>query len=175
MEIEFSGQLDKRLYRRALSLLHKPSRTSTIIRLALTAVLILAATIAIVDRVTGANRLALDWTRVGRYLFALPAIVYVALQPYFGPYLTTNRLWRNAGVRATRTGTVSERGVTLQLAESHPEIRWADVARWRANDELVVLITTQRSVLIMPRHFFRSEADWQQFREWIAQGAGKAA
>lgn len=170
MDIEFEGQYQQEEYIRAVKMIITPSKRSTIVR---SAIFITALVIVAIIIISGAqdgtfNSVENNRTRLG--LFALAAMAVYLGTPYLGINSTANRLWGKPSVQQMRTGKIAPEGITY----GDKLKTWDHFIRKYVAKDMVVLITADEGMSLLPRHFFRDEMDWRRFLQMIEQYAQNA-
>ncbi|HEY9087675.1 MAG TPA: hypothetical protein VIO36_05860 [Anaerolineaceae bacterium] len=163
MDIEFQGEYTKEQYFRAVRLAGRPSKRSLIWRIA---IFVLFAGLLIAYAVAAGQdgeRTAAESTRLVRYLVTGGLLAYFVAAPFIKTEQTAAKLWSDPLVRRRLSGYVSGLGITVG---SYTE-PWEKFAWKYLTDDLVVLVTGERTMSLLPRSFFRDEADWRAFREMV--------
>jgi hypothetical protein len=167
MEIEFQGQYDKATLFKAVQLANKPSKRNTILRISF-AVLIVALFVAYAIAIANKDSLSsFEIFRSGRHLITIPFLLYFLLQPYISAYQTTNNLWKSPFMRAPMQGVVSSQGIVYGVSVGRTETPWGKFAKKQVTNNLIVLLTDDGILSILPRHFFKTENDWQIVTQWV--------
>ncbi len=168
MEIEFQGQYDKASIFKAVSLANKPSRRNKLIRIGLT-VLFLAIYAAYFINLTGKENLSsLDFLKSGRHLITLLIVAYFLLQPYISSFFTAAGLWKNPAMQKPLAGVISSQCITyINATKEREEIAWENFAKKQMTKDLIVLLTADGVLLFFPRHFFKTDNDWQRVKQWV--------
>lgn len=176
MEIEFQGQYDKTILFKAVSLANKPSKRNTTIRIGLT-ILFLAIYIAYFINVGSKETLSsFDILKVGRHLIALPVIAYFFLQPYISSYFAASSLWKNPIMQKPLAGAISSQGIAyISSTKERQEIAWGSFAKKQMSENLIVLLTADGVLSFFPRHFFKTDDDWQRVKQWVDFKVAEAA
>ncbi len=163
MDIEFQGQFERNQYLEAIRLAGTPKKWSTVWRVILfvgfTALAAFYAFTAMQDGEAAGSEIA----RFVRYGFGIVVLGYFIFRPYITIQQTANRLWNDPLLRRTIQGTVSSQGITFGKLTTP----WNDFAFKHVTDDLVVLLTADRTMSALPRSFFKDESDWQRFRQMI--------
>jgi hypothetical protein len=147
--IEFNGQIDQKLYVRALRL---QGGGATVIGIMLAAVGAWGLTSAT----------AADPKSWGVPLFAGLLGVFLVL----GPYLTARKgLSSSALLRAPFTGHADESSIVFESSYGRTEMPWPLVYRALAASDVVFLFTSAHQFHILARPFFRDDDAWSSFRE----------
>lgn len=163
MDIEFRGRYEKSQYLKAIRLAGTPSKWSTLWRIFL---FLLMTGLTIAYAVTAGQDGGFDGFRLTRILRYLVMIVFLAgiiFMPFVNIYCTANRLWKDPLIRREISGYVSTQGITYGTTLT----AWNDFAFKFITDDLVVLLTADRVISTLPRNFFKTESDWQNFRRMV--------
>ena len=163
MDIKFKGNYDKKEYFQPIYLAGKPTRRSTLWRV----ILFVAFTgiyIALVIHVLqDSDPSAHDQFRLIRHFFTILLLAYFIFLPYIRIYTTASRLWRDPLVRRALHGTISNQGISYG---THT-LAWEEILTRREQEDMVVLLTNDRTMALLPRHFFQSSEDWNHFRQLV--------
>lgn len=168
MEIEFQGQYDKPTIFKAVSLANKPSKRNTIIRIGFT-ILFLAIYIAYFINLGSKETLSsFDFLKAGRHLITLPIVAYFLLQPYISSYFAASNLWKDPTMQRPLAGAISSQGVAyISSTKKRREIAWESFAKKQMSENLIVLLTADGVLSFFPRHFFKTDNDWQRVKQWV--------
>ena len=144
--IEFSGQLDEKLYRHVLN---RQMRGL----MAFAVLLLLAFACALVTAPAG--------SLIGWPLF-LPALaVYV----FCVPYLTARRgMKTSAMIGAPFHGSADETHFVFESEFGRSDVPWSKFYRVRTGPDFVMLYTSVQQYYIVARRYFTNETDWEAFR-----------
>lgn len=78
--------------------------------------------------------------------------------------------WRTGdALREPFAGTLSDDAFEASSTAGTATIPWNGFARWRADEEVLVLFRTRRSFTLLARDHFESPSHWQAARELIAE------
>ncbi len=168
MEIEFHGQYDKKTVFEAVKLANKPSRRNAFIRIGLV-VLIAAIFIAYYVSISGKQDISsFETFRSYRHLIGVPLVLYFLLQPYISAYQTANNLWKNPVMQKPLAGGISSQGIAyISASRGRREIDWGSFAKKQITGNLIVLLTADGVLSFFPRHFFKTDNDWQIVVQWV--------
>jgi hypothetical protein len=162
MQIKFNGQYIKELFFNAVRLANEPGRTSRMMYIFVGLVFgVMAATTAQELIKTG------DWA--GNIInIALILLMGVVLyQAYVPPYLGARRMWTSELAQRQFKGFVTKNGITYNFPKGDKVYQWSDFNRLRKTSSLVTLITLGGMLLIFPRYFFKTDADWERFTNLV--------
>ena len=167
MIIPFQGQYDRSLLFRAVGLASQPTGRRALLRwgLIILGAVIYAAYFAVMADKEGLS--TLDLARLTRHLLGVPVLAFFALQPYVSAYVTASRLWQAPGMQRPVAGEISSLGISYQIGASRPDVPWNAIARKRAAEDMVVLVTAEGVISIFARRFFGRIEDWRHFRTWV--------
>lgn len=170
MDIEFEGQFEQDQYIRAIKKVITPSKLSTILR---AAAFLAALALIIYLYFHGMQDGALNQienNRVRLSLFGGGLLTLYLVTPYLGINSTANRLWKKPSVQRVKTGTISTEGITYG-DKLKP---WGHYIRKYIYPDMVLLLTADEGMSLLPRQFFRDEMDWKRFLQMVEQYAVNA-
>ncbi|GAP12940.1 hypothetical protein LARV_00680 [Longilinea arvoryzae] len=170
MNIEFEGQYKEEQYIRAIKMVITPSRKSTILRIA---AFIVAAVVVFLVYNHGMQDGQFDEIDSNRFRLALffgGLLTVYLITPYIGITATAKRLWKKPSVQKVKSGSISDEGITYN-DRLKP---WDSFRRKYLSDDMVLLITGDQGMSLLPRQFFKEESEWRRFREMVDQYAVKA-
>jgi hypothetical protein len=107
------------------------------------------------------ERTTQDVVRLALRVFTLPVLIYVLLRPYIDAPTLKKRLWSEPATTAPQAGFVDEEGITLNGLGGSTVTRWEHLIRTRRTDDLLALQALGGKLIVLPRRFFTSDADWQ--------------
>lgn len=164
MEINFQGQYQRGQYFKGVYRSNKPKTSIAILRIALFVVFAALFIAVIFSEVQNGLETSVFF-RLGRHLLTFLALLYFILQPFIKSYQNASRLWKDPFIRAGVAGTVSGNGISYgsYIQEWHRFIK-KDIG-----DEMVVLVTDDRIMSILPRNFFSTAQDWERFIQMVEQ------
>lgn len=161
--ISFDGRYTREQLGQGLRLAWHPRGRSLILRL-LAAVLVIGGLAFVVyGLVTG----ELGLGQVARTLLLLVVIGLWIVAPYFNAWQTARRSWRDSEGVLRLGGTVSKEGIVLERDGKRVEQAWEAFVRAYLQEDLVVLVSVDRTTTILPRDFFADEGDWQGVRQMV--------
>ncbi|TWT33200.1 YcxB family protein [Blastopirellula retiformator] len=71
--------------------------------------------------------------------------------------------------------TIGETGILCESENSAIQYPWSQISRWRSNRKVLLIPTTTAQLLIVPAHFFESEAAYREAKSRIQRGVQFAA
>ena len=158
MEINFQGQYQRWQYFKGVYLSDKPKTPIAILRISVFFV-VAALFIAIIfsEAQKGVDTSLLY--RLGRHLLTFIALLYFLLQPFIKSYQNASRLWKDPFIRAGVAGSVSNRGIAYGSYIQE----WHRIIKKEVAEDMVVLVTDDRIMSILPRNFYPNDQDWENF------------
>jgi len=167
MEIEFSGQPDKDIYFKAIRWIYKPSKKSTMIRVAVF-VIFAALYIALVVLAFQEDAISpYESEKLLRHLITFLLLGYILFQPAINAYRKATSLWKDPSSRRHRTGRVSPLGVVIDPLKDW--MKWETFIRVESKTDYIVLFTASRTFVLLQRSFFRDEQEWKLTQNMVAQ------
>ncbi len=157
MQINFQGQYDKELFFKSVRLANRMTKG----RLGFMIFLLMfgAAGLGVLsNRIRSAS----DLPTYGVYVVAAIILMGIATFNLARPYFAARKLWANPGVRRKLNGRITNLGITYLLPEGVNEIPWDQFNRLSKTSDLITLIRRDGLLVIFPKHFFKSESDWQK-------------
>ena len=150
--IEFSGTLDRTLYRRALSTKLRSLRV-----------------IAVLLAITGAWGLLNvhddDPSSWGVPLFVFLFGIYCLMTPW----LVARNAFRTSTLMGQPfTGRIDENVFVLEMSVGRTELPWTALYGARVTPELILVFLSNQQFYILARRFFANDADWEAAREIIS-------
>jgi hypothetical protein len=162
MQINFQGQYDRDLFFKAVRLANQPAKNRG--RLMLFMLLIAAGALAVLlYRVFSTGDLEGNLI----YIAAVVMMGGVAGFDWLRPYFAAHKLWRNPGVRRALEGQINSQAIVYLLPEGKNAIPWEQFTRLRKSEALVTLVRRDGLLVIFPRRFFKNQADWRRFNQWV--------
>jgi hypothetical protein len=158
MQIKFHGKYDWKLFFRAVFLANQPARRQRWL-LPIMLVFVLVAFYVLVLRLIETG----DMLGNSSYIAVVLIAAGFVARPYLMSFLGARKLWANPAVREELSGSIHARGITYSLAIGKNEMPWSRFNRVRRARDLVTLVARDGLLVIFPRHFFRSDADWKRF------------
>jgi hypothetical protein len=164
MEIKFRGKYDKATFFKSVRLANKPTGNQG-------RFLAIMATFTLISIGILLYRILETGDMMGSAILLIAAIVLGGFigWSYFRIYFAARKMWANPGTRRALKGQVNNRGITYVMEAGTNEIRWARFSRVRSTEDLVTLIRDDGLLVIFPRHFYRSDADWRKFIRLVKQ------
>jgi hypothetical protein len=163
--ISFDGLYTRQQLGRGLRVATYPRGRSLVLRVPVALLVVGALGFIAYGLITGELTLA----RVARTLFLLAVIGLWVVAPYFNAWNTARRSWGAAGGEFGLAGTVGNEGLVLNRSDGGGTIDqpWDSFVRAHLQDDLAVLVGTDRTATILPRSFFSDENDWSSFRQMV--------
>jgi hypothetical protein len=157
MEIEFEGIYTKAQYFRGVYLARKPSSGSTAMRVGgfvvFTGLLIALAVMTFQD-----DPSAFRVSKLFQYVFTDLVLGFVIFRPYINSYQTASRLWNDRLTQDWIKGTVTSQGISVGTYHE----TWDRYNFMRIAEDMVVLLSADRIMLLLLRDFFKSEENWKR-------------
>ncbi len=149
--LEFRGQLDRTLYRRALT-------TNARSVMSFGAILLVVG-------LWGLSNAHLDEV----VSFAVPfGVSLLGVNLLFAPWLTTRNVFRtNKLVDQPFTGHLDDHGFTAQGAFGSIDLPWSSLHRARVTPEFILLFVSGQQFYIVAKRFFADDASWEAARELV--------
>ena len=172
MNITFSGTHDEETISQGVNLVSRPSAVSAVLRGlgVLFLLVVFAGTVYLFlgqgERTTG------DVVRLALRVFTLPVLIYVLLRPYVDAPVIKKRMLADPTVRGPQAGVIDEEGITLHGMGGSTLMRWGELVRAEASDDLLVIQARGGPLTILPRRFFSTETDWQAVVRWAETSGG---
>ena len=158
MQIKFNGKYDQKLFFTAMRLANEPGRSSRMLY-------ILVAMVFGVVTVTTFNEIIQTGDFMGQIIeIALILLMGLVLyQAYVPSYLGARKMWTEELAQRIMSGKISKSGIVYNFPKGDKSYAWSDFNRLRKTSGLVTLITLSGMLLIFPRYFFKTDADWERF------------
>lgn len=152
--VQFKGTLTPQLYRRAIRS-HGPAAPWFAV------LLLLAGIVGMVRGVTADNSNAVS----------VPAgVITAGVLLLLAPWFTAWRVFRtNAILRDGFAGTAGEDGFAAQSAYGTSNIPWEKFYQSVIEPEMVLLYLSAQQFWLLPRSFFTTDGEWNEFRTLVAQ------
>lgn len=162
MQIKFNGQYDKELFFKAVRVANQPGRSARIMN-------ILVALVFGVMLVTTTKNIAQTGDLVGNLISIglLLVMGFLLYQAYIPPYLGARKMWTPELAQRVLKGTVTKSGVTYSFPKGNKIYRWSEINRLRITPSFVTLVALSGMLLIFPRRFFKTDADWERFKSVV--------
>lgn len=159
MDIEFSGHYIKDIYFRTIRWIYKPSRQSSILRIAAFVIFggLYIATIVGAFQEEGVS--SFEMARMGRHLITFLVLGYILFQPYINSYRKATELWSDPLIRRKLTGRVSTIGVIIDPMKDW--MTWEQFVKTFRSSEAIALLTASRTFVLLQRSFFKDDQDWK--------------
>ena len=162
MEIIFRGQYDKNLFYKSVLLANQPPKNRRIVQSFMLAFILVAIVVLVIRLVQTRDILG-----HATYIVVVMLIGAFLGRSYLQPYLAARKMWANPSVRRKLAGVITKIGIEYRLEAGNNEITWERFTRVRKAQNLVTLVTREGLLVIFPRSFFKSEADWQKFGKLV--------
>ena len=162
MQIKFNAQYTKELFFNAVRLANQPGRTSRLMY-------IFVALVFGVITITTINEIIATGDFAGKVIeIALILLMGLILyQAYVPPYLGARKMWNTTSVQRPLRGRITKQGITYHFEKGDKSYTWTDFNRKQQAKGLVTLVTLTGMLLIFPRYFFKTDADWERFSNLI--------
>ena len=162
MQIKFNGQYDKDLFFQAVRVANEPGRNARVMNILVALVfgVMLATT---VGKIAETGDLAGNLISIG-FLLILGFLLY---QAYLPPYLGARKMWTAELAQRIFKGTVTKSGIIYHFPKGDKSYQWSDFNRMRVVPSFITIITLTGMLLIFPRRFFKSDADWERFKNVV--------
>lgn len=170
MNIDFEGQYQEDQYVRAIRMVITPSLKSTLLRVGAFIVTAVVVFLIYSHGMQDGQFDEIDTNRFRLALFVGGLLTVYLITPYIGITATAKRLWKKPSVQKVKSGTITEEGITYG-DRLKP---WVSYCRKYISEDMVLLITGDQGMSLLPRQFFKEESDWRQFREMVEKYAVKA-
>ena len=158
MQIKFSGKYDKKLFFTAVRLANEPGRSSRMLYI-LVGMVFGVMTVTIISEIIRTGDLASQMIEIALILL-MGLVLY---QAYVPSYLGARKMWTAELAQRIMSGKINKSGITYNFPESDKIYVWSDFNRLRKTPHFITLITLRGMLLIFPRHFFKTDADWRRF------------
>ena len=162
MEIKFQGKYDKNLFYRSVRLANQPARSQRFLQPLMLVFVTVALGVLVVRLVNSGDLLG----NASYFAVIMIAGSFVA-RAYMLPYLAARKLWANLAVQADLKGSITRSGITYSLKQGQNEMPWSRFRRIRRATGLTTLVARDGLLLIFPRHFFKTDTDWQKFNQLV--------
>ncbi len=158
MQIKFNGKYNKKLFYNAVRLANEPGRNARLLHIFVAMVF----AVILVDTITKIIKTG-DFAGQVIEIALLLLMGLVLYQAYIPPYLGAQKMWTSELAQRIMSGHISKQGITYNFPKGDKVYTWSDFNRLRKTSNLVTLINLGGMLLIFPRHFFKSDADWARF------------
>lgn len=169
MEIQFSGSYQQKQFYQGVYLAHKPSRRSTLLRI--TVFFIVAALytgLGLTQFRQGSSSTPQISVLLGQGITLVVVATFV-FQPYIKAFVQSRNSWNDPITRLPILGSISETGIRFGASASGRAISWDAFTKAEKTEDLVVLVTGDSGMVILPRPFFQSEGDWNTLQQWTQE------
>lgn len=166
MQIHISGTYDRETFFRAVSLFSRPVLWAAALRILLALLVLIVIAIGTYGTIASGQMVLADAARLFFRDGAMLVLVYALLNPFIDPYFVARKQWQQAATLSPLAGTINSQEIILNTTGGSRTIGWEQVKRKRLSEDLIILLTADSDLTILPRSFFTSDADWQSVREW---------
>ncbi|MBT3315696.1 MAG: YcxB family protein [Anaerolineae bacterium] len=163
MQIKFNGKYDKKLFFNAVRLANEPGRTSRMMYI-LVGMVFGVVTVTTINEIIQTGDLAGSIIEIALILL-MGLVLY---QAYVPSYLGARKMWTAELEQRIMSGKISKDGITYNFPQGDKSYLWSDFNRLRKTPHLVTLITLGGMLLIFPRYFFKTDADWERFTNLVS-------
>ncbi len=158
MQIKFNGKYDKKLFFNAVRLANEPGRASRMMYI-LVAMVFGVVTVTTINEIIQTGDFASQIIEIALILL-MGLVLY---QAYIPSYLGARKMWTDELAQRIMSGKISKKGITYNFPKGDKSYAWSDFNRLRKTPHFITLITLRGMLLIFPRHFFKTDADWRRF------------
>ncbi len=162
MQIKFNGKYDKELFFKAVRFANEPGRSSRIMFI-LVGMVFGVMTVITINEIIKTGDIAGQIIEIALILL-MGLVLY---QAYVPSYLGARKMWTVELEQRIMSGTVSKQGITYNFPKGDKSYAWSDFNRLRKMPNLITLISLSGMLLIFPRHFFKSDVDWERFTKIV--------
>lgn len=162
MHIKFNGQYDKELFFKAVRVANQPSRNARIMYV-FVALVFGVMLVTTTKNVAQTGDLAGNLISIGLLL----VMGFLLYQAYVPPYLGARKMWTPELARRLLKGAVTKSGITYNFPKGDKVYQWSDINRLRTTPSFVTMVALSGMLLIFPRRFFKTDADWERFRSVV--------
>ena len=167
MKIEFYGKYKRKPYFRAVTLIHKPSSRSALLRViffvGFTAVF--GAMLVSSLQTEGTSQISI---LIGQ-LITFTVVTTFTFRPYITAYTQARKDWSDPITHLPIQGIISEQGVTFNPGANQQVIEWGKITKKDQSEDFAALVADDETMVLLQRSFFHSEDEWQTVQEWIGQ------
>lgn len=168
MEIEFQGLYTRDDIFKGVKLANQPTRRQATIRIGLSFLVITLFVILAIGTAVDQPESSFEIVRSIRHFIMLPVLLYFLLLPYISSYSAAVTLWKHPLMRHPQNGSVTSQGITLiSTIRGQTETTWEKFAKKKMTDGLIVLVSDDGVLSLLPRHFFKTETDWSTARKLV--------
>ena len=162
MEIPLHGQFTEQDLRRSLALMR--GRQFTVMWIFLGLVVVCPLVSAIIKIPAGKMEPMAILVSVLPILFVL--ILFASF--FWMTYRSQPRkLLESPLLRGAISGVVTDEALELRSEQSEAKTKWGAFVQYKMSDHVVLLYQNKAAASIVPRSFFASDEDWQQFQQFI--------
>ncbi len=158
MEFEFKGFLEKETFVKAILLAAKDDRKKDIVFLSIGLLIIGGFIVYIFYQHVGLHNIT-DYSFL-KLVLPLAIIEYFLLYPFFSPYVLANKSWKDPSLQKQLSGRVTNQGI--EYSGLSTTIEWSSVIEKQSSNELLILLTIDKLIVILPKNYFSSEEEWKK-------------
>jgi hypothetical protein len=162
--IPFAGSYTKQQWSRGLRATMYPTGRNLIVRLLGLALILLFVGVIGYSLYQGEE---VSWARLVRHGVTVVLLGAWVSTPYVRAWRAAAEPWRGADRHPSLKGVITNEGILSNASASGSVDRWDRFLRAFVRDEMVVLVGSDGLAILLPRTFFATEDDWQQFRQLV--------
>ena len=167
MEIQFSGSYQQKQYYQGVFLAHKPPTRSAVLRILGFVViggLYIGLTVSVFQQDSQSTS---QISNLLRHLITLVVVASFAFQPYIKAFVQSRNSWKDPITRLPILGAISGKGIRFGASANARAIGWDTFIKAEKTENLIVLLTIDSGMVILPRAFFESDRDWKSLQQLI--------
>ena len=164
MQIKFNGKYDQKLFFNAVRIANEPGRTSRMMYI-LVAIVFGVVTVNTIVEIFKTGDFAGNAIQIALILL-MGAVLY---QAYVPSYLGARKMWTPDLEQRIFRGIISKTGIVYNFPQGDKSYSWSDFNRLRTAPSFVTLVSLTGMLLIFPRYFFKSDADWERFTNLVSR------
>jgi hypothetical protein len=162
--IPFAGSYTKEQWSRGLRVAMHPTGRNLIVRLLGLAVILLFVGFIAYNLFQGE---AVNWGRLARSAVSVLLLGAWVSTPYVRAWRAAAEPWRGTDRHPSLKGVITNEGIISNASASGAVDKWDRCLRAFVRDDMVVLVGSDGLATLLPRTFFATEDDWQQFRQLV--------
>ena len=105
--------------------------------------------------------------RLLRATISIVILTYWISFPYLRAWRAGTRSWRAAAGRLSLKGFANSEGIVCNASATRAVEEWDTFVRAHVREDMVVLVGVNGLATVLPRDFFATEDDWQDFRQLV--------
>ena len=163
MIIEFQGEFDSAVVKKAVKLMSKAPFWMIALRIAITILILVTLGSLVYSYFSGES---IPTSKVLRLVIQDLFLGYFIVQPYFA----SNTLYKRLSQGNHKTiGSVTPIGISYKAASGDQvtEYPWDAFVHVFKLEDLIVLSTADWRISILPRSFFADEQEWKHFIQYV--------